>query len=374
MNKPFEGVKGKLGFGFMRLPLDENKNVCIEPIKEMVDIFMNAGFNYFDTAHGYVGGKSETALKEALVDRYPRESYVIADKLSSPHFKAEEEIRPLIEEELRLVGVDYFDFFLMHAQDKENYAKYKKCRAFEIALEMKNEGKIKHLGMSFHDTADVLDLILTEHPELEFVQIQLNYADYDDPSVQSRKCLEVANKHSKPVIVMEPVKGGTLVNLPDNADQLLRDAGNGSNASYAIRFAAGCEGVFMVLSGMGTREMVLDNTGYMKDFKPLSEREMKAVMGVVELFKSRSDIPCTDCKYCVEVCPKNIRIPSLFACLNAHNNFKYWNTAYYYSIHTDGSGRASDCIKCGMCEKVCPQHIKIRDMLEKVSSVFDKEK
>lgn len=374
MKTPFPEVKGKLGFGFMRLPTDENKDVKINEVKEMVDLFIASGFNYFDTAHGYVGGKSEIALREALTERYPRDAYVIADKLSPPHFKCEEDIRPLIEEELKLVGVDYFDFFLMHAQDKENYAKYKKCRAYEIAAMMKAEGKLRHVGMSFHDTHEVLDMILTEHPELDFVQIQLNYADFDDPSVQSRKCLEVANKHGKPVIVMEPVKGGTLVNLPEAADKLLREAGEGSNASYAIRFAAGCEGVFMVLSGMGNREMVLDNTSYMKDFKPLSDKQMNAVMGVMELFRSRSDIPCTDCKYCEEVCPKNIPIPALFACLNAQNNFKYWNTAYYYGIHTDGRGRAADCIKCGMCEKACPQHLKIRDLLERVSETFDKKK
>ena len=373
MKTPFPEIKGKLGFGFMRLPTNENKEVNIEDVKEMVDVFMNAGFNYFDTAHGYVGGKSEIALREALTSRYPRDAYIIADKLSPPHFKTEEEIRPLIEEELLACGVDYFDFLLMHAQDKDNYQKFKRCRAYEIALELKNEGKVRHLGMSFHDTAEVLDIILTENPYLEFVQLQLNYADYDDPSVQSRKCLEVARKHGKPVIVMEPVKGGTLVNLPEAADKLLREAGEGSNASYAIRFAAGCEGVFLVLSGMSTREMVEDNVSYMKDFKPLSNAEMNAVNGVMELFRSRSDIPCTDCKYCMEVCPKNIPIPALFACLNAQNNFKYWNTAYYYSIHTDGKGRAVDCIKCGMCEKACPQHLKIRDLLMKVSETFDKK-
>ena len=373
MNGCFDKARGKLGFGFMRLPMTGDE-VNYTELNKMVDTFMDAGFNYFDTAHGYVGGKSEIALRESLVLRYPRESYLIADKLSAPHFNKEEEIRPLFEAELAASGVDYFDYFLMHAQDKDNFAKYKRCRAYEIAFELKAEGKVRHVGISFHDEPSLLERILTEYPALEFVQIQLNYADYEDASVQSRKCLEVCRAHGKPAIVMEPVKGGTLVKLPEEAEAIFRALGDASTASYAIRFAAGCEGVAMVLSGMGSVAMVEDNVGYMKDFKPLSDAEMNAVRRVCDIFRSGADIPCTDCRYCMENCPKNIPIPAIFACLNSQKNFHYWNTKYYYGIHTDGKGKASDCIGCGKCERACPQHLKIRELLGRAVAEFETKK
>ena len=357
----------------MRLPMKDGEVDYAETCK-MVDLFMGAGFNYFDTAHGYIDGKSEIALRETLVSRYPRDSYLIADKLSAPHFSTEEEIRPLFESELAACGVEYFDYFLMHAQDKDNFAKYKRCRAYEIAFELKEEGKVRHVGISFHDEPSLLEDILTEYPALEFVQIQLNYADYEDASVQSRKCLEVCRQHGKPAIVMEPVKGGTLVKLPDEAEKIFRALGDASTASYAIRFAAGCEGVEMVLSGMGSVEMVADNVGYMKDFKPLDDREMEAVKRVCDIFRAQADIPCTDCKYCMERCPKRIPIPAIFACLNSQKNFHYWNTKYYYGIHTDGKGKASDCIGCGVCEKACPQHLPIRELLARAVDEFEKKK
>lgn len=372
MTKPFPEIKKNFGFGFMRLPM-QGDEVDMAATSAMVDVFMEAGFNYFDTAHGYVGGKSESALREALVKRYPRESFVIADKLSSPHFSKEEEIRPLFELELRECGVDYFDFFLMHAQDKENYKKYRACRAYETAFELKAEGRIRHVGISFHDSPELLEQILTDYPELEFVQIQLNYFDYRDGSVQSEKCLDVCRRHGKGAIVMEPVKGGTLVSLPDEADRIFRELGDASNASYAIRFAAGCDGVFMVLSGMGSVEMVKDNVGYMKSFSPLSEREAEAVERVVGILRSTNTVPCTDCRYCMEVCPKGIPIPGVFACLNSYRTFHYWNNRYYYSITTDGKGKASDCIGCGKCEKACPQHLPIRELLCEAKESFEKK-
>ena len=244
-----ENVKGKLGFGCMRLPM-KGGNVDYEQFSKMVDMFLDAGFNYFDTAHGYVGGMSETSLKKCLTSRYPRDKYILTDKLSTHHFTKQEQIRPLFESQLEACGVEYFDFYLMHAQDASIYEKYKKCRAYETALEFKKEGKIKHLGISFHDKAAVLENILSEQPEIEVVQIQLNYVDYDDPSVESRKCYEVCEKYGKHVIVMEPIKGGSLLNLPDEAKSVFDALGDASYASYAIRFAAGFPNIILVLSGM----------------------------------------------------------------------------------------------------------------------------
>ena len=367
----FENVKGNFGFGCMRLPMN-GEEVDHAAFSRMVDAFMESGFNYFDTAHGYLRGKSETALRACLTSRYPRESYVLTNKLSAYHFRKNEDIRPLLETELEACGVDYFDFYLMHAQDKENYKKYRACRAYETALEFRKEGKIRHFGISFHDKADVLDRILIDYPQIETVQIQFNYADYNDPSVESRLCYEVCRKHGKPVIVMEPVKGGSLVNLPADAQAILAGLGGGSAASYAIRFAASFEGIRMVLSGMGTMDMVLENIGFMKNFKPLNETERAAINRVCALFRAQNRIPCTACRYCTEGCPRRIPIPDLFACMNGKNAFDDPNAAYYYDVHTYGAGKASDCIGCGLCEKSCPQHLPIRELLRETAKAFEK--
>ena len=351
----------------------EAKEVDYAEFSLMIDEFMSAGFNYFDTAHGYLRGLSETAIRDCLVARYPRESFVLTNKLSGPYFKTEEEIRPLFESQLLACGVDYFDFYLMHAQDRTGFEKFKKCHAYETAFELKKEGKVRHVGISFHDTAAVLDKILNEYPEIEVVQIQFNYADYEDASVESRKCYEVCRKHNKPILVMEPVKGGSLVNLPDEAKTVFDELGGGSYASYAIRFAASFDGIFMVLSGMGNIDMMRDNLSYMTDFKPLEAEEWEAIERVCAIFRAQDIIPCTDCRYCMECCPMNIPIPALFACLNGRRAFKNWNTDYYYEIHTDDGPKASDCIKCGMCEKACPQHLKVRDLLEQVADEFEKK-
>ena len=370
-NRYFENVKRNFGFGCMRLPMVEGEVDLAETCR-MVDAFLENGFNYFDTAHGYLDGKSEVALEKCLTSRYPREAYILTNKLSTHHFTKNEEIRPLFESQLKICGVEYFDFYLMHAQDATIYEKYKACRAYETAMEFLAEGRIKHLGISFHDKADVLDRILTEYPQVEVVQIQLNYVDFDDPSVQSRKCLEVCRKHGKPAIIMEPVKGGSLVKLPEEAQKVFAALGGGSNASYAIRFAASQEGVAMVLSGMGDMEMMEDNISFMKDFQPLTEAESAAVEKVCGIFRSLGTIPCTACRYCTEVCPKGIAIPELFACMNAKKLFNNWNSGYYYNqIHTKSGGKASDCLKCGKCEKICPQHLKIRELLEEVAKEFE---
>lgn len=368
----FDEVKKNFGFGCMRLPMNGGE-IDYAEFNKMIDAFIENGFNYFDTAHGYHSGKSETALRDCLVARYPRDKFILTNKLTQPYFNSEADVRPFFESQLKICGVDYFDFYLMHAQSKEIFAHFKKCRAYEQALEFKAEGKIKHFGISFHDTADVLDEILSEYPQVEVVQIQLNYVDYDDPAVQSRKCLEVCNKHKKPVIVMEPVKGGNLVNLPEGAKKYFEEFGNASTASYAIRFAAGQKGVFMVISGMSDMAQMNDNISYMKEFKPLEEKEMKAVQNVCAVFNGMNLIPCTACRYCTDGCPKNISIPDLFACMNTKKHYHDWNADYYYNeVHTKNRGKASDCIKCGKCENACPQHLPIRDLLQEVAKEFEK--
>ena len=260
----------------MRLPM-QGEDVDIEQTKQMVDTFLAQGFNYFDTAHGYIQGKSELALKECLTSRHNREDYILTNKLSEGYFKAQADIRPFFQSQLEACGVDYFDFYLMHSQGTTNYQHFKDCRAYETAFELKAEGKVRHVGISFHDRAEVLDQILTEYPQVEVVQIQFNYLDYDDIAVQSRKCYEVCRKHDKPVLVMEPVKGGSLVNLPDDAKKIFDDLHGGSPASYAIRFAAGFPGMMIVLSGMSNLQQMEDNLAFMRDFKPLNETELAAV-------------------------------------------------------------------------------------------------
>ena len=374
-SKFFQEIHGNFGFGCMRLPMKEGK-VDYDEFCRMADAFIDAGFNYFDTAHGYIGGQSETAIGDCVSKRYDRGKFFLTNKLTEPYFRSQEDIRPFIEQQLGWCQVDYFDFYLMHAQDKNNYEKFKRCKAYETAYRFKEEDLIRHFGISFHDKAKVLDMILTEHPEVEIVQIQFNYVDYEDASVEARKVYEVCEKHGKPVVVMEPVKGGSLVHLPKEADQILRDLNGGSNASYAIRYAASFPNMAMVLSGMSNMAQMQDNISAMQDFKPLSKKEMDAMRQVCGIFKSQNLIPCTSCRYCIDEneCPKGIRIPDMFASLNAHEAFHNWNTGYYYSnvITGNGHGKASDCIKCGKCEKVCPQHLPIRELLKKVAATFEK--
>lgn len=364
------GAKKNFGFGCMRMQM-KGSEVDLSEFTRMVDAFMGAGFNYFDTAHVYINGQSETALKECLTSRYKRESYILTNKLSPSNFNSQEEIRPLLDLQLSACGVEYFDFWLMHAMNAELFAKYKACRAFETALELKEEGKIKHLGISFHDKAEVLRQILSEYPEIEAVQIQFNYADFEDENIESRKCYEVCREFNKPIIVMEPVKGGALVNLPKEASEVLNSLKGGSNASYAIRFAAGFEGVFMVLSGMGNMAMMQDNLSFMTDFKPLSDAELEAIKKVCDILKNQDTIPCTDCKYCVEGCPKDIKIPELFSIYNNKKQLKENSSKSDYEKLTEGKGKASDCIECKACESACPQHLEITKLLKEVAEEFE---
>lgn len=370
---PFEHVKKNFGFGCMRLPM-QNGEVDTAEFTKMVDTFIENGFNYFDTAHGYLDGKSELALRECLTSRYSREAYVLTEKLTDTYFQTQADIRPFFENQLEWCGVTYFDIYLMHSQSAEVFKKFKACKAYETALELKAEGKIKHFGISFHDTADVLEQILTEYPQIEVVQIQLNYVDFDDPAVQSRKCYEVCRKFNKPVIVMEPVKGGNLAQLPQDAIEIIHGLHGGSAASYAIRFAAGFDGVQMVLSGMSDMAQLHDNLSCMKTFVPLNHAELSAIRQVIEIFKSKNLIPCTACRYCVAGCPQNISIPDLFACLNTKNLYHDWNADFYYNeVHTKTKGKASDCIACGRCEKICPQHLQIRALLKDVAQAFEQQ-
>ena len=370
-----EKIKKNLGFVFMRLPM-QGEEVDLAQTQQMVDAFLAAGFNYFDTAHGYLDGRSETALKACLTSRYPREDYVLTNKLTANFFKTEADIRPFFESQLAACGVDDFDFYLMHAQSMKNFEHFKACRAYETAFALKAEGKVRHVGISFHDSAEMLDRILTEYPQLEAVQLQFNYVDYDDPAVQSRRCYEVCRKHGKPVIVMEPVKGGTLAKLPAAAEALLRQADPGASIpSWAVRFAASLPNVKMVLSGMSSTEQLLDNTGYMQDFAPLTQQEQAVIAQVVDIINASIAIPCTGCSYCTERCPMHIAIPKYFSLYNAEiqelKEKDFTSQGTYYGNLTLTFGKASDCIACGQCESVCPQHLPIIENLKRVAKQFE---
>lgn len=372
---------GKLGFGLMRLPLANPEDVTdidLEKLKVMVDRFIAAGFNYFDTATPYHGKTySELAFRECVSARYPRDSFTITDKLSFGLVNRAEELEGYFAGQLERCGVEYFDFYLLHAMNKAHLEQAESMGAFDFVLGKKAEGRIRHVGFSFHDTPEVLDEILTRHPETEYVQIQLNYLDWESEDVQSRACYETAVRHGKQVFVMEPVKGGLLANVPEEARALMAEAEPGmSAASWAVRFAASLPNVAKVLSGMSTVEQVEDNVSYMRDFKPLAESEQEIISKVRDVILSKETIACTACRYCVDGCPKNIAIPEYFRLMNDIGKFgeaylPRAKRAYSHRVGELGRGRASDCVRCGQCEKRCPQHLPIRSLLESAARTLE---
>lgn len=368
----------KLGFGLMRLPMKDN-NVDTSKVSKMVDEFMSRGFTYFDTAWMYCGGNSEIAIKECLVDRYPRDSYTLTDKMPSFEIKSLEDRNRVFNKQLEKTGLTYFDYYWLHAVSRKNINEFDCNKCWEYLSEQKAKGLVKHIGFSFHDDAEFLDDLLNKHPEIEFVQLQLNYLDWLSPGVQSKACYDVCVKHNKKVIVMEPVKGGALAKLPDAAEKMFKDYdSNLSIASWAIRFAASLDNVYMVLSGMTTFGQMKDNLSYMEDFKPLTSEENNMCLKAAEIIKENVIVPCTGCEYCISVCPIGMPIPKLFSLYNIDkqdHNAQGWTTqgSYYNSLQLKGP-KVDECLDCGTCENICPQHISIRKYLKEVKQHFEGEK
>ena len=360
----------KLGFGLMRLPTQDEK-IDVEQVKVMVDKFLAAGFNYFDTSYSYRG--SEDAIKTALVDRYPREKYLFATKLPAWLAKDEDEAKRMFYTSLERTGAGYFDFYLLHNLGDNRTGAFDDFGIWDFTLEQREKGLIRHMGFSMHDNADALDEVLTKHPEAEFVQLQINYADWDSPTVQSRRCFETAKKHGKPVVIMEPVKGGMLAKPPASVADILKVSDPGASpASWALRYAASLDNVITVLSGMSSVRHMEDNLATMLNFKPLDETEREVIGRAKAALDAIPSIPCTGCQYCVKGCPMNVAIPGVFSAMNMYLIYNRLGSAKgNYSWMTRGDRAASKCIGCGQCESVCPQHIGIVEELKRAAETLE---
>ncbi len=357
----------KLGFGLMRLPKNADGSIDIPQTSKMVDKFIAAGGTYFDTAYVYDNGDSEKATKAALVDRYPRDKFTLCTKLNAWMMCHDEKsAKQQFYTSLERTGAGYFDFYLLHALQRSNYRKYDEYHIWDFVKEQKKKGLIKYYGFSFHADPALLEEILTEHPDVDFIQLQINYADWENPGVASRECYEIARRHGVSITVMEPVKGGSLANPIQKVKDIFTAAKpDASFASWAIRYVASLDGIITVLSGMSNLSQMEDNLSYMKDFKPLSVDEQKVIAAVQAALNEDKSIPCTACHYCTDGCPAQIPIPEIFAVKNDEDKNKSWDGGKQkYAIATQGKGRASNCVECGQCESACPQHLPIINLLK----------
>ncbi len=369
----FEEVKGMLGFGLMRLPMD-GEEVDLKTTIEMVDKFLASGYTYFDTAYNYIGGKSEEAVKEAIVKRHPRESFQLATKLPAWEVNGDiDKVKKLFETSMERTGAGYLDYYLLHAISEDNNKIYNEFKMWDFVRDLKKQGLVKNFGFSFHDAAEKLEPIMAANPDVDFVQLQLNYMDWESESIEGRKCYEIARKYNVPIIVMEPVKGGLLTDIPPEAQKVFKElCPNDSMASWAFKYTADIEGVKMILSGMSDMDQMIDNVKTFDAIKPLTDAEKNAVAKVTDIINSIPQIPCTNCKYCVDDCPQKINIPAVFSRYNTFLKFgEKKDIRNGYKMDTNGAGIASDCISCGACEGHCPQHIEIINKLSDVAGVFD---
>ena len=379
LNVPQKTIKDmkKLGFGLMRLPLinpNDQTSIDIEKFKEMADRFIERGFTYFDTAYPYHGGKSEEALREVVVKRYPRESFTVTTKLPVWAINEESDLERVFNEQQERCGVDYFDYYWMHALNRERVEVMDRMDGWGFFSRMKAQGRTRHIGFSFHGDSKLLAELLDKHPEVDFVQLQINYLDWESPAIESKICYDLCTQHGKPVIVMEPVKGGSLARVPESVEQLFKDYNPGASpASWAIRYCASLPNVYMVLSGMSNMEQLDDNISYMQDFQPLNDDEQAIIARATEVIRDSIAVPCTACHYCTEGCPLQIAIPEYFNLYNMLQQFplQKGNCKLYYDLLSKNHGKASECLECGQCEAQCPQHIDIIDNLKLVAEAFE---